>query len=147
MALASSNQAELCRWLCDKTGLVPTKNIKCIGSISGGIIRGVVGYDAYNGASFQVHVAGEAGWLSKQMLFAMFDYPFNVCKCNLVIAPIPSGNVDCLKFVKNLGFRVLNVIEGAHPDGALWLMVMERGECRYLMSNRNGQESRRSSNS
>lgn len=138
--VSSDNQEILRDWLCERIGLEPTKNIQCIGSIVGGIIRGVVGFDNYNGASIMMHVAGEPGWLNRGLIRAAFDYPFNVCKVNVVIGLVPSGNRDAIRFNTHLGFKVVNVLEGAHPDGSLWLMTMERGECRYLNRERHGQE-------
>lgn len=133
-------QSTLAHWLCQRIGLVPTKNIQCIGTVSRGIIRGVVGYDNYNGASVMMHVAGEDGWLTRELLRVAFDYPFNHCKVNMLIGLVPSGNTDAIRFNKHLGFQLVNELEGAHPDGSLLLMVMKRGECRYLNRNQHGQE-------
>lgn len=138
--VSSDNQEALRNWLCDKIGYEPTKNIQCIGSVVGGIIRGVVGYDGYNGASVQMHVAGEPGWLTRDLIKACFDYPFNVCEVNVILGLVPSGNKEAIRFNEHLGFRVRTVLEGAHPDGSLILMTMTRGECRYLNRNSNGQE-------
>lgn len=138
VVVSSDNQPLLREWLCERIGLVPTENIQCIASVSGGIIRGVVGYDNYNGASIQMHVAGEPGWLTRDLIWVCFDYPFNICKCNVILGIVPSGNVEALRFNKHLGFKVLSTVEGAHPDGALVFMAMRRGECRYLNRKRHG---------
>lgn len=127
-------------WLCDRIGLSPTKDFQCIGSVNGGIILGVVGFDGYNGASIQMHAAGDPGWLTKELLWASFDYAFNVCKVNMTIVLIDSANAKSLRFNSHLGFKEAIRLEGAHPDGALVIMTMTRGECRYLNKDRHGQE-------
>jgi L-amino acid N-acyltransferase YncA len=138
--VSSENQKTLALWLCERIGLAPTENIQCIGDVSGGRIRGVVGFDDYNGASIMMHAAGEPGWLTRDLLNKAFDYPFNVCKVNMVIGLVPSGNTDAIRFNTHLGFKTRTILEGAHPDGALLLMTMERGECRYLNRKRYGQK-------
>lgn len=136
--MCSDRQDELKQWLCDRIGLTPTSDIRLIGSVKGDRILGVVGYDGYNGASIQMHVAGEPGWLNRDLLWACFDYAFNVCKVNVIIGLVPSGNTDALRFNRSLGFKSRLVLDGAHPDGSLWLMTMTRGECRFLNRKRNG---------
>lgn len=140
--IVTNNQPYLIRWLCNRIGLEPSANICCIGNEFDGKLRGVVGYDGYNGASIQMHVAGEGNWFSKDLLFAVFDYPFNVCQVNMVLGMVPSGNADAIRFNTHIGFKVEKVIPGAHPDGALWIMSMRREECRFLNRTRghHGQE-------
>lgn len=119
-------------WLCDAIGLTPTPDMVCIGNHLNGKLKGVVGYDNYNGASVMMHVAGEGNWFTKDMLFASFHYPFHVMNVNMVIGLVPSGNTDALRFNNHIGFKVAHRLHGAHPDGALVLMTMERRECRFL---------------
>jgi hypothetical protein len=103
-----------------------------------------VGFDGYNGASLQMHVAGEQGWLTRDLIWATFDYAFNVCNVNMIMGLIPSGNSDAIRFNTKLGFKTELVLDGAHPDGSLWLMTMRRRECRFLHRESNGQEIRTS---
>jgi len=140
--IVTEPQTELREWLCERIGLVPTPDLTCIGSLLRGELVGVVGFDQYNGASMVMHAAGLAGWLNRDMLWAVFDYPFRVCNVNMVLGFVPSGNTDAIRFNTHVGFKVEAILEGAHPDGALWLMTMKRGECRYLkhLRKRNGQE-------
>lgn len=123
----------LTTWLCDRIGYVPTPNMRCIGRVSTqGHLMAVIGFDGWNGACCEMHVAGEGNWISRDLLFAAFDYPFNVGNCSLVIGRIPSGNKSALKLNLHLGFKVEHTIEGAHPDGSLVIMTMRRAECRWL---------------
>lgn len=139
------NQYELSAWLCERIGLIPTKMLRVIGQRSEqtGEIIGVVGYDGWNGVSCQMHSAGEGNWVTRNLLFAAFDYPFNVANCGMVLGMIPSGNEQAVKFNNHLGFKTECVIKGAHPDGSLIIMSMSRAECRYLKRNgHHGQEKR-----
>ena len=142
--MCSVRQEELKQWLCDRIGLVPTPDIRLIGSVRGDRILGVVGFDGYNGASLQMHVAGEQGWLTRDLIWATFDYAFNVCNVSMIMGLIPSGNSDAIRFNTKLGFKTELVLDGAHPDGSLWLMTMRRRECRFLHRESNGQEIRTS---
>jgi hypothetical protein len=99
-----------------------------------------VGFDGYNGASIQMHSAGEGNWVTRDLLYAAFDYPFRVCDCDIILGLIPSGNTQAIKFNKHLGFYVEVVIKDAHPDGALIVMAMRRKECRYLKERYHGQK-------
>ena len=128
-----SNQDVLATWLCKRIGLVPTANLKCLGRVDkDGQIMGVIGYDGYNRASVQMHSAGVGNWVSREFIYAAFDYPFRVMGCEVVLGLIPSGNVQAIRFNRHVGFTEVTRIEGAHPDGALILMQMRRDECRWL---------------
>jgi hypothetical protein len=130
--IVTSNQDLLATWLCHKIKLTPTANIRCIGQIDKTRIVGVIGFDGYNGASCMMHVAGEGNWCTRSLLWAAFDYPFNVMKCNVVFGLIPSSNMVSVQFTKRVGFKVLDEILDAHPDGSLLLMAMRPEECRWL---------------
>lgn len=129
-------------WLCERIGLTPTPHLVCIGNVFDDKIRGVVGYDGYNGASVQMHVAGEGNWFTKDFAFSVFHYPFAVCGVNMLIGMVPSGNADAIRFNKHIGFNVARELHGAHPDGSLLIMTMTRRECRFLerTRSRHGQE-------
>jgi RimJ/RimL family protein N-acetyltransferase len=139
--IVTDDQDYLGNWLCSRTGFIPTKRLMCIGRTdSQGKLMGVVGYDGFNGASAEMHCAGEGNWLSRKMLYAVFDYPFRVCGLEVVLIQVASGNVESLKLVTHVGFKVEAIINGAHPDGALWILSMNRKECRFFKETSNGQE-------
>ena len=138
--VSSDNQDKLVAWLCDKIGLVSTPNIRCIGSLRGTEIVGVVGFDNYNGSSIMMHAAGGPGWVSSGLPYAVFHYAFVMCKSNMVIGLVPSGNVQAIRFNTHVGFKTVLNLEGAHPDGSLLLMTMTTGECRFLNKERYGKK-------
>lgn len=129
----------LTTWLCQRIGLVPTPDIRCIGRTArNGHLMAVIGFDGWNGASVEMHVAGEGNWISRDLLFAAFDYPFNVGKVKMVLGRVPSGNFSAVRLNLHLGFRIEHTIRDAHPDGALHIMAMRREDCRWL-ERANGQ--------
>ena len=130
--IVTAHQDILASWLCHRIGHMPSQNIRCIGNVTDGRITGVIGFDGYNGASVQMHVAGLPGWVNRSILFAAFDYPCKRLKCNMVIGLVPSGNNEALRFNERLGFKLENELHGAHPYGSLLLMTMRKDECRWL---------------
>lgn len=136
--ITSHHQEYMGRWLCERIGLEPTAHLCCIGSVNkaGDTLRGVVGYDSFNGASVVMHMAGDPGWIDKSVLLACFDYPFNVMGCDQVLAFVPSGNETALSINKRLGFQIVVELEGAHPDGSLFVMRMKRDNCKWLVPRR-----------
>ena len=141
--IVTTNQDLLASWLCKRIKLAPTLHFQCIANVSpeNGIL-GVVGYDGYNGASIQMHSAGDGNWVTRDFLFAAFDYPFNVCKVNVVIGYVSCANVQAVKFNTHLGFNTAFVLEGAHPEGGLMIMTMRSNECKFLRRNSYGQKRR-----
>jgi hypothetical protein len=104
----------------------------CIGNVFDGKVRGVIGYDNFTGGSIQMHAAGEGNWFTKSFAFAVFDYPFNVCKVNAVIGLIDSENKGIVQFTDHIGFGVQAELKGAGTKGDLLVISMPRAHCRFL---------------
>jgi hypothetical protein len=128
--VSSDRQDDLKQWLCDRSGTALSTDMYAIGSVSGDKILGVVGFTGYNGASIHMHVAGDPRWLTKTVLYAVFDYAFNVCKVNVIVAI--TGEKKAIRLAGRVGFKCDMVVDGAHSDGPLWFMTMRQGECRFL---------------
>jgi len=134
--IISNHQELLARWLCERIGYMPTPWMRCIGSITPeNKILGVVGFDAWNGASCEMHVAGEGNWVTRDLLYATFDYAFNVAKLKVVIGMVPSTNKKAIRFDKHVGFEEVARIKNGTPDGDLVIMQLRRENCRYLERN------------
>lgn len=101
---------------------------QAIGLVRDDIQAGVI-YEDWSGRSIVCHIA-VVGRLTSRYLAAIFDYPFNVCGVEKIIAPILSGNTKALRLVKNMGF-----VEEARvrfSDEDLCVMTMTRQQCRFL---------------
>jgi len=129
-----SEQEILSKWLSDRIGYKPNLGLQCIGNASSdGKILGVAGYDSWNGASCNIHIAGEGNnWLSRAFLHIMFDYPFNRENVKVLICKISSQNKKSIKFAKHIGFEEVGVIENGAIDGNLVIMQLQRENCRFL---------------
>ena len=71
-------------------------------------------------------------WISKDLLWAAFDYPFNKLKVKVILASVASTNEEALKLDRHLGFVDKAYIEDAHIDGDLVILAMRRENCRWL---------------
>lgn len=125
-------QAALAEWLHARIGYVGTPNMRCLGAVRDGRLIGCVGYDDWNGASCQMHMAGEPGWFTREFLRAAFRYPFVDGDCRVVLGIVDGQNERALDINRRLGFEQVARIEEGSPTGALVIMQMRRERCRWL---------------
>jgi hypothetical protein len=99
---------------------------------TGELLGGVI-YDGFTGNCVFMHQAGFSKlWLSRAMLWAVFDFPFNVMGVAKVAGTIPSSNETLLEFNKKLGFKEEARIKDAYKNGDMIVLTMSREECRWL---------------
>jgi L-amino acid N-acyltransferase YncA len=104
-----------------------------IGQEIDGEIKAVVAYDNIMDKSCMMHTAAIVpNWISKDLLWAAFDYPFNKLKVKVILASVASTNEEALKLDRHLGFVDKAYIEDAHTDGDLVILAMRRENCRWL---------------
>ena len=96
----------------------------------GKYVAGVI-YENFNHRSFTCHIA-ITGRMTVAFLYAIFDYPFNVCEVEKIIVPVASENAESLKLVKNMGFTEEARIKDADPHGDIILLTMLKEDCRFL---------------
>jgi RimJ/RimL family protein N-acetyltransferase len=129
----TAHQDLLLRWLFERTGYMPTPWAKAIANVTAeGKILGVVAFDAWNGASCEMHVAGQGNWLTRGLLRACFEYVFKQAELKVVIGMVPSTNAKALRFDRHIGFSEVARIKDGVPDGDLVVMQLRREDCRYL---------------
>ena len=102
----------------------------------GEFIAGVI-YENWHGRSITCHIA-VTGRMIPAYLFAIFDYPFNVCKVGKIIVPVSSANLTSIKFVEKMGFYEEARINNAMADGDMVIFTMPKEQCKYL-ENRYGK--------
>ena len=126
-------------WVCEQTGGgYHAERSNAIGLRKGDqIICGVV-YENWNGRSIVCHIA-IAERMTPSYLAAIFDYPFNVCGVDKIIAPVGSKNVKALKVVSKMGFTEEARIKDADTDGDIVFLTLTRDACRFL-GHRYGQK-------
>ena len=84
--------------------------------------------------SCQMHIAAvdEVNWMSRDLLWAAFDYPFNKLGVSVILGQICADNTDALRLNRHLGFKVVAEIPDAHMEGDLVIMAMRKEDCRWL---------------
>lgn len=127
------HQPDLRQWLSHKIGYAMPENSFCLGQMRKTRLVGVVGFCHHINKSVMIHSAGvDKHWVTRDLLLATFDFPFNQLGCNVLIGQVGSNNTDALRFNEHLGFKPSCIISDAHEDGDLIIMTMYRAECRYL---------------
>ena len=100
---------------------------------NGRLIAGVV-FSDYNGVNIQMHVAsdGSRNWMTRELLWMVFDYAFNQAKVKRITGLVGEGNIEARNFDEHIGFVVETTLESAHPTGNLIVYKMFREDCRWL---------------
>jgi RimJ/RimL family protein N-acetyltransferase len=110
----------------------PVKDIVISRTREEKLLGGVI-FEGYTGSAIFAHQAAfDKHWLSRDMLWVLFDYPFNQLNCKKIIGTIPSCNLELLVFNRKLGFKLEYEIADAYPDGAMSILSMTRADCRWL---------------
>jgi len=131
--VTTENQSYLREWLSEAGKFEYPQNTACIGQEKDGKLIAVVGYNSFLPNSCQIHVAStDVYWLNKELLFAIFDYPFNKLKVKVIIAPICKDNHKSLNLCRKLGFEQVADIPYGHPEGDLVVVAMKRNQCKWL---------------
>jgi RimJ/RimL family protein N-acetyltransferase len=133
MSVSTSNQAQLRAWLSNKLSWDLPENTYCIGQLKNDLIIGCVGFNCHINKSILIHSAGlDKTWVTRDLLAATFDYPFNQLGCNILIGQVGSKNYAAKRFNEHLGFKTVCVIRDAHEQGDLVIQTMTKDKCKYL---------------
>lgn len=100
---------------------------------NGELIGGVIVDSILEGARCSVHCAGKGRrWLTRELLFVVFDYVFRQLGCKVAINTVDADNEDSLRFTRHIGYTELARIPGGAGDCDLVLLIMRRDDCRWL---------------
>ena len=131
--ITTENQSQLRDWLSEVGEFEYPQETACIGQEKDGKLIAVLGYNNLTPNSCQIHVAStDVYWLNKDLLFAIFDYPFNKLGVKVILAPIYKGNTKSLNLCRKLGFEQVADIPYGHPQGDLIVVAMKRNQCKWL---------------
>ena len=99
----------------------------------GKLVAAVV-FNDYNKAAICMHVVsdGSKRWMTKTLLWMVFDYAFNQLKVQRITGLVGEKNWDARKFDEHIGFTQETTLERAHPDGRLMVYRMFREDCRWI---------------
>jgi RimJ/RimL family protein N-acetyltransferase len=106
--------------------------ISRVDDVTGRLLGGVI-YDGFTGNCVFIHQAGfSKRWLTGDMLWVAFDYPFRQLGVNKLAGTVPASNTELVAFNERLGFKEECRIKGAYRDGDMIVMTMERANCKWL---------------
>ena len=98
----------------------------------GNCLGGVIYDDFTTGCVFMHQASFGRNWLTGNMIWMVFDYPFNKLHVRKVAGVVNSSNHELLAFNQRLGFKEEARIKGAYADGDMIVLTMERADCRWL---------------
>jgi hypothetical protein len=89
---------------------------------------------AYLGNSMTVHMAGDhPRWCSRDLLWMVFDYPFNQLGVGKLLAPVSSALPVALDLDTRAGWEVEATIRDVYAPGVDMIVLgMTRARCRWL---------------
>lgn len=100
--------------------------------LTGNLMGGVI-FNEFTGVCIAAHLAGfEPNWVSNDLLWISFNYPFVQLKCKKMLGFVPSSNREALAFNDRLGFKEETRIRDVYPDGDMVVLAMKREDCRWL---------------
>jgi len=95
-----------------------------------------VAYNAFIGRTCCMHsVIKRPEAVTRKMVRETFEFPFEVCHCEVVMALVDSTNKAALRFDTRLGFHEAARIRTGGTDGDLIVLEMQRADCRWIKSN------------
>ena len=131
-----AHEAAMMEFLRTFAHVQPSKDMKVMGWLGdGGHLVMVVGFNAFIGATCQIHVAmvPDFHFTPKAMLEAVFRHAFDDFNRAKLIGIVNSKNTDAMKYDLHLGFKEEFRMPGLHDDGGdIVILGMTRAECKYL---------------
>lgn len=97
------------------------------------LIGGVI-FTNFTGESISIHTASWDGhWVNRDLLFVVFDYPFNQLGVKRIFGRLPETNTQAHSFNLHCGFRDVARIEGVYKHNvAQIVMRLDREDCRFF---------------
>lgn len=104
----------------------------CISRSSGGRLLGGVLYSHYTRTAIAMHVASfSPNWLSRALLYWVFEYPFNMLRVDKALAIVPEDKPSH-NLALRLGFGTETRLTDVLPDGDMVVLGMRKDGCRWL---------------
>ncbi len=134
VAVIHLNEIEHGEAIADRIGIrfVPRVDRTISITSHGNLIGGVV-YTDYTQRTIQIH---GAAWipraLTRDLLWTVFTYPFDVLRVERVLAYVATTNERSTKLCLGVGFKEHALIRDVVPDGHMMVLSMGREDCRWL---------------
>jgi RimJ/RimL family protein N-acetyltransferase len=132
------------RWLMfdflKENGIQPVRSedFQSIGRMGAdGKLIGVIGYHGFSGLMCSMSCVGRGHWMSREFLFAMFDYPFRQLKMQHIFIQVADDNEKCLRLVRHMGYEEIMRVENGCKIGTDWIILrMTPQRCRWINKDR-----------
>jgi len=96
-------------------------------------IQGGFVLDGFTGVCALVHMAGEPGWCTPDLLWMVFDYGFNQLGVKKLLAMVRSDNYLALSLDLRAGWRVETLVRDMYGEGVhAFILYMMPEFCRWL---------------
>jgi len=120
-------------WVAERdAGDFPTGCVAAIGALDDdGLIAGVV-YDHYTESCITATIAVEKKNLPRRLISAMFKYPFEQLGVSKIIVYVNEANKASVRLATKLGFAIEGRIKDVYPDGAMFIMSLNKANCVWL---------------
>lgn len=127
----------VCKWIGEACGVHPAPDHRAVAlEIDGILVAGAI-YTDFTGASIGMHVRiDDPRKVSKEWMYAIFDYPFNQLGVNRITTIASTGNLEAQKINKKAGFKEEARLIGYFKTGDAILYCMRPIECKWLNINR-----------
>lgn len=121
-------------WVVERTGsALPRSGASAIGLIQNGKIAAGVLYEDFTQASIHATIAIDFGAvLTKDFVFAIFDYPFNQLGVEKILVYINSSNTESERLAKHFGFVEEARVKGVFLDGDQVIYSLTKDQCKLL---------------
>lgn len=137
-AKTNDEKMALIAYLASKVGITPAEMIGSMPFDVAAVVRagrpiGAVLYTNFRGNSIEMTWAGEAGWLTRENLRAIFNYPFEQLGCLVAFASVDLSNSKAIDLLEKLGCKrgaVIPHLYGRNKDGAFYCMAYDK--CKWL---------------
>jgi hypothetical protein len=133
IGLSTLNQEYQKEWATKQLNIPLPNDAVCLGQVIDGELRAVAVFCEFEGNLCNFHLCSTGShWMSKEFLWAMFNYPFENLGLKVILAVISGNNEKSLKLCQKLGFKELAKIPDATDNGGLAIFTMRPADCRWL---------------
>jgi RimJ/RimL family protein N-acetyltransferase len=115
-------------------GAFDKRTCSVISRLRNGELLGGVLYANFTGESVAMFTAGwDPHWLNRDLLYVIFDYPFNQLGVKRIFGLVSEDNVHARRFNAKFGGKDIARIEGMFRGNVAGIiMCLERDACRLM---------------
>ena len=121
-------------WVAEAAIVDLSKSSRAVGWVTkaNALVAGIL-YDGFTGSNINMHsriLSSE--FVTREWLFAIFDYPFNQLGVTRVTGLVNSTNRQAIKVNEHLGWKRETVLKDYFPGADGLVYVMRKEDCQQL---------------